>query len=537
VTNFGILQRWDLTTGKPMFHSGPDDGLTTPVERLAFTPDGRELVAAGWGQQTARWNIRSGKLLGVIAGRLGHTFVTTPAGIRAVNTAPELISTPSRPGGISELTVFDAVAGKPLTTVAWSEPEQVGVNGLRSYALTADGRTLLVASGDEPAAVNTSSVTACDVATGRRLARFDVPGYLGFANSPFSPCGRWVVLAGKVYHLGTGTELFAPAAEPTERLLFGQWPQSYPVWFSPDGRYLAGRLARIDGDKRVPTDVLAIWELASGRVFARYPRSHFVFDVAFSPDGRTLAVVDGWGVRIRDLLTGEQVATYAAPDIACDQTDRGCATQPIAYAPDGRVLATGHRDGTVILWHVPQRVDADEKPPAKAELDAAWVGLGSDSPSIALVAIRRLVTRPGTATELLTTKYRNAVPPDDPEIRTLVRRLGDDSFATREAAMRRLRELGVKAVSALRRALAENPSAEFKRRIEELLTGIAPPVMRLPVAGDSLRDVRAVEVLERIGTENARQLLRLLAGGPADARLTQEARAALDRVGATKDWK
>jgi len=42
--------------------------------------------------------------------------------------------------------------------------------------------------------------------------------------------------------------------------------------------------------------------------------------------------------------------------------------------------------------------------------------------------------------------------------------------------------------------------------------------------------VRAVAVLEWVGTKEARELLDRLAGGLADARLTREAKAAADRL-------
>jgi hypothetical protein len=45
-----------------------------------------------------------------------------------------------------------------------------------------------------------------------------------------------------------------------------------------------------------------------------------------------------------------------------------------------------------------------------------------------------------------------------------------------------------------------------------------------------LRRLRAVEVLEHLDTEQARQLLRTLAGGSPEVRLTREAGAALDRL-------
>ena len=49
---------------------------------------------------------------------------------------------------------------------------------------------------------------------------------------------------------------------------------------------------------------------------------------------------------------------------------------------------------------------------------------------------------------------------------------------------------------------------------------------------EALRAVRSVEVLERCGTPAARQLLETLAGGAPAARMTREAKSALQRLAA-----
>jgi hypothetical protein len=49
-------------------------------------------------------------------------------------------------------------------------------------------------------------------------------------------------------------------------------------------------------------------------------------------------------------------------------------------------------------------------------------------------------------------------------------------------------------------------------------------------SGDSLRMLRAIEVLEHIGTAEARELLQKLVEGAPEARLTREAKAALQRL-------
>ena len=75
------------------------------------------------------------------------------------------------------------------------------------------------------------------------------------------------------------------------------------------------------------------------------------------------------------------------------------------------------------------------------------------------------------------------------------------------------------------------PSAEAKRRIEGLLSVMPATVQGLPVPGETLRGVRAVEVLERVGTAQARELVAGWADQAKDPRLAGEARAALGRPG------
>jgi hypothetical protein len=81
-------------------------------------------------------------------------------------------------------------------------------------------------------------------------------------------------------------------------------------------------------------------------------------------------------------------------------------------------------------------------------------------------------------------------------------------------------------------ALAKATSLEVRRRIESLL---ALPSLVIRDA-ETLRDIRAVQVLEHIaatGADGTRlaaiDLLKNLAAGASEARLTQEAKGALER--------
>ncbi len=85
---------------------------------------------------------------------------------------------------------------------------------------------------------------------------------------------------------------------------------------------------------------------------------------------------------------------------------------------------------------------------------------------------------------------------------------------------------GTLARSALLKARAATPSPEKKRRVQELVDALntAGP------ARDMVRPARALEVLERLGTPEALQLVQELARGNPDAPLTAEAKRVLRRL-------
>ena len=66
------------------------------------------------------------------------------------------------------------------------------------------------------------------------------------------------------------------------------------------------------------------------------------WQVAFSPDGRLLAVATSIGLYLYDIPALSEVRLIA--------TDTALVS--VAFAPDGRLLASGSRDGTVRLWDV-----------------------------------------------------------------------------------------------------------------------------------------------------------------------------------------
>jgi hypothetical protein len=126
---------------------------------------------------------------------------------------------------------------------------------------------------------------------------------------------------------------------------------------------------------------------------------------------------------------------------------------------------------------------------------------------------------------LLKERLHPAAAIDDRRIDRLLADLDSDEFSVRQKAARELRAMGDAVESAARKVLAGKPSAEQRLRVKELLQELdrAHPSERL-------RGMRAVEVLERIGSAEARQILVKLAAGAPTARLTREAKGSLERL-------
>jgi hypothetical protein len=164
---------------------------------------------------------------------------------------------------------------------------------------------------------------------------------------------------------------------------------------------------------------------------------------------------------------------------------------------------------------------------ADAELSRLWADLGSEDAAKADRALWTLVAVPERSVPLLKQQLAPAKP--DPKraekLSKLIADLDSEDFAVRDKADTDLAKLGVLAEPALKKALTANPSLEVRRRIESLLEPFSNNWPGMP-----LETWRALAVLERIGSDDARQVLEGLAKGDADARLTQEAAVAVERL-------
>lgn len=393
-----------------------------------------------------------------------------------------------------------------------------------SLAISPDGKTLTAlvhhrAWEGDLARPKLSALTAVwNLATGEPISRRD---------APTSANGIWTLSAdGKLWvchNQGSRVGIYSTPTGAEVLSIDGKCDNVLPALFSPDGRLLAGVCHHGRAKEGIDDYLSSIvfWELATGAEVRRIklkPGSPEVA-LAFSLNGRVLASGgdESVGLQLWDVTTGEQLHRYP---------DQGAKVRTLSFDTTGRWLVSGLADGTALVWDAAdftRRAGPAPKELSPNKLNRLWTELGAADAGKGHAALHALVAGRARTVAFLRERLRPAKE-DTERIRRLIADLDSDQFAVREAARKALEQLGSEAEPALRQALEAQPSAELRKRAESLLAG--PRIVRSP---EVVRQIRAVQVLEWIGSQEARCHLQVLADGAPASRLTEEAKASLQR--------
>jgi hypothetical protein len=235
-------------------------------------------------------------------------------------------------------------------------------------------------------------------------------------------------------------------------------------------------------------------------------------DAAFAPNGRTLATASADGI-----VRLWETATWTVRTEFRGHRDRVTA---LAFGPDGR-LFTGGLDTVVLGWDVRPAPRA-----VKGALADAWGALASLDAAAGFQAQGVFLAKPGEAVAWFAARVKAAALPDPARVKAMIADLDDKNFTTRARATAYLKEHWPVTEGALRAVVARPSSAEARQRAEGILRDMEKAI----TPAGTLRALRAAEVLEWVGTKEALALLRELASGAPEARLTCEAAAACKRL-------
>jgi WD40 repeat protein len=288
---------------------------------LAFSPDGTILAGGTQDGSVILWEARSGKELRRVRGPAGQFAI---GGLIAFSPDGKVLAAPAER---TDFGLWEVATGKllrKLTLPIAGRPTIFDESSFHTVRFSPDGKSL---------AVNGVGLHGYvfDAATGRLLRHFE-----SATRVDFSPDGHVLVA------------IFPPRQAPTPRQIevrridTGEVLQVYggfsdfmcDLAFSPDGRTLA----------TAGTDRITLWEAATGKV-----RGHLeakmgqVKNLAFTPDGRTL-VAGGEG-------SGKVFSWDVATGAERQQIDpRVGILRSMALSPDGKTVAIGGLYSTIRLF-------------------------------------------------------------------------------------------------------------------------------------------------------------------------------------------
>lgn len=517
---WGTLHVWDLTTGQEL---QPTEGHTAAVSAVTVSPDGQTVVSASRNDRSIRWwDVRTGRQIEALTDALAD-FV----GLSLSADGRALVSWSQ--DGVIELR--DARTGQPRQVFALNGKHaptgelrrrhalgqidrlDADQHYLYSVQLSADGKTLAAFSKNWPHGGRTSFwVWMWDTTSGRQLVRRELKethGDLDLYGVRFSPDATLLVRnAGQQKGVVVLEEV---ASGKTRKLTL---PYAAGAQFAASRSYL---LLRHGGPDDPPEQAdTTLWDVNEQRALASMSVGPAQL-LVLSDDGRYLAAVQHDTLRVWELVTGQEIWKCTRPGVL--GTPQRTYVWALAFTPDARQLVTALPDTTLLVWDIFSATGPGE--PGRL-----WQDLGEPDVRRACAALGQLAQGPAAPVVALLREQLRPVSAQDMEhLRGLLRELDSDDFKKRAHAVRRLEAVKSEIQPLLRRALANATTLEARRRLEQLASPHA-----VPPVGEELRALRGIEVLERLATPEAQQLLEALAGGAAEARRTRAAKAAIERL-------
>lgn len=320
----GVINLWHVSSQMEVERIVELSGVHTNwVMDVALSPDASMLASGDADGRIIFWEIENARPM--FAAQQAHRGV-----VRSLALSPDGMTLLSA-GDDGLLLIWDTTNGQLVD--GWSMPAESAV---RSVTYSRDGHHII--TGDTHARITLWHGQPQPV-PGSRLAQIDEQ-VLAVA---YSPNGEWVAFAG-----GLQTDFSVrvrPAGEAAEpQVLVGHSAPVTDLAYTPDGRWLVS--SSLDA-------TALIWDVTSGTPLATLELPDSVFAVEVIREGAEsllVATTDNTG---QVVLWRQGQGDWQPWGNALQHTDR---VTGIAASPDGSLLVSGDRGGSLYLWDVQSQV-------------------------------------------------------------------------------------------------------------------------------------------------------------------------------------
>lgn len=326
---------WEAPSGKLLSTHGEH---VMGIKGVGFSAGGKEVVSTGFDGRIIRWDVASGKRIGDLAIKPTRHMGGPYQGVRS----PLLLS-PDATRGLSYGTspaVYDMKAGVELFSFP---PDRTGRGMVGMFPSPDHSRLAVMWTAGAPGGKQHSMCTVWDTVSRRKLAELELPSSVGYGSTAaFSPDGTCLVTAAGSNDPSGRRTMVVTGWDVKSGKKLGEFDE--PTWSGVShlaaANNTSGVLLSSDGQ---------IWgiDFDLGRKGDLIEKNVGASPIAFDADSKWLAVgvyvaeKRAHGVRLYDWPRGKALHTFAG--------HTGSVTA-LAFGPDGKTLASGSADTTVLLW-------------------------------------------------------------------------------------------------------------------------------------------------------------------------------------------
>jgi WD40 repeat protein/tetratricopeptide (TPR) repeat protein len=341
----GVIRMRDIATGEIVNEIQPGSGQVNPLLGGFPSINGKWLVTIQGDsseEEILVWDLARGEVIT----KLKYTGTLLLA--VAISSDGHWLATGDFDG---KVRVWEVSTGQEVVQISLTDSEQGSLISVLSLAFSLDGNWL--AAGGLNIFDQSGEIQIRAVTTGEEIAR--ISQEKGVSSLALSPDKHWLAI-GTGDLLGSAGEV--QVWEVASKQIVARMPYERGVRslaFSPDSRWLATGTGLLPGlgigsgivmASNAPSsgEEARVWDLTTGQVVAQVTHEDAVTSIAFSPNGKWLAVGGQFAphARIWDISAGDANVTLAH--------ERG--VDAIAFSPDGKLLATSESFGPKRLWDV-----------------------------------------------------------------------------------------------------------------------------------------------------------------------------------------